>query len=129
VADTVSPLFLLDTNICIYLLGGTAGHARMRVEQCTPGEIAASAITLAEVMVGARTLNAVAQTQALFEVVTIIPFDQAAATAYASLPFKRGSYDRLIAAHALSMGLTLVTNNSRDFSRIEGLKVENWARE
>lgn len=126
--ETADPLFLLDTNICIYVLGGGAPSARIRIEQCAPGEVAASAITYAEVMVGARSLNAIAQAQALFEIIRILPFDEHAASAYASLPFKRGSYDRLIAAHALSRGLTLVTNNPRDFSTIKDLKIENWTR-
>jgi tRNA(fMet)-specific endonuclease VapC len=128
VAETVDPLFLLDSNICIYVLGGGSPHARRRIEQCAPGEIVTSAIAFAEVMVGSRSQDAVAQAQAFFKVITVLPFDRAAAGAYASLPFKRGSYDRLIAAHALSLGLTLVTNNPRHFSRIEGLKVVNWAR-
>ena len=126
--DTVEPLFLLDSNVCIYLLGGDAPHARRRVEQCAPGEVVASAVTLAEVMVGARSLNAIAQAQTLFETISVLPFDRAAAMAYASLPFKRGSYDRLIAAHALSLDLTLVTNNLRDFSDIPELKTENWTK-
>jgi len=128
VAEIAKPLFLLDSNICIYVLGGGAPHARLRMEQCAPGEIASSAVTVAEVLVGARSLNAVAQAQALFEIIKVLPFDDAAAGAYAGLPFRRGSFDRLIAAHALSLGLILVTNNERDFSDIEGLKIENWTK-
>lgn len=125
-AETPEPSFLLDTNICIYLLGGNAPHARRRIEQCAAGEIAASAVTLAEVMVGARSLNAVAQAQDLFNVIRVLPFDDAAARAYASLPFRRGSFDRLIAAHALSLGLVLVTNNEKDFHDLPSLRIENW---
>lgn len=120
------PGFLLDSSICIYLLGGRSPKARARIEACRPGEIATSTIVLAEVMVGARTLDAAAQAEALFQLVSVLTFDEAAARAYARLPFKRGSYDRLIAAHALSLGLTLVTNNERDFADVEGLKIENW---
>ena len=127
-AEIAQTQFLLDSNICIYMLGGGAPRARIRIELCAPGEVAASAITMAEVMVGARSLSAVAHAKALFEIVKVLPFDEAAAAAYAALPFKRGSFDWLIAAHALSLGLTLVTNNSRDFAAVKGLKVENWAR-
>jgi tRNA(fMet)-specific endonuclease VapC len=116
----------LDTNICIYLLGGAAEPARARVERCRPGELATSMITFAEVLVGARRLDAVAEAEAFFEVVKVLPFDRAAAKVYAELPFRRGSFDRLIAAHALAADLTLVTNNERDFANISGLRVENW---
>jgi len=128
VIEPAKPRFLLDSNVCIYLLGGSAPHARARIEQCTPDEVAASAVTLAEVMVGARSLEAVAQAQALFEVIRVLPFDEAAARAYGALPFRRGSFDRLIAAHALSLRVTLVTNNERDFSDLSELKIENWTK-
>jgi tRNA(fMet)-specific endonuclease VapC len=127
-SNVTDPAFLLDTNVCIYLLGGEAPAAKARAEQCSPGELATSAITFGEVMVGVRTLHAMGEARALFELITVLPFDEAAATAYASLPFRRGSFDRLIAAHALARNLVLVTNNPRDFADIFGLKIENWAR-
>ena len=61
-----------------------------------------------------------------FSRIPILPFDRQAAIAYAQLPFRRGSFDRLIAAHALAGGLTLVTNNERDFAGVADLKLENW---
>ena len=124
--ETVAPLFLLDTNICIYLLGGKGAEARARVEQRRPGELATSAVAFAEVMIGAQTLAAAAQARALFQLVRVLPFDEAAGLAYARLPFRRGSYDRLIAAHALALDLILVTNNEADFADVPNLKVENW---
>ena len=69
-----------------------------------------------------------AKVRRFFELVPVIPFEASAANAYATLPFRRGSYDRLIAAHALSLGLTLVTNNERDFTDLPDLKVENWVQ-
>ena len=87
-----------------------------------------SSVAFAEVMVGARKLGAVSQAESLFEVVKVLPFDQAAARIYAELPFRRGSFDCLIAAHALSLALVLVTNNEHDFANISGLTVENWMR-
>lgn len=120
------PLFLLDSNICIYLLGGASDIARSSVQARAPGELVTSAVAFAEVMVGARSRQAVAQAEALFAVVKVLPFDEAAARAYASLSFKRARCDRLIAAHALALKLTLVTNNEGDFGDIPGLTVENW---
>ncbi len=120
------PRFLLDSSICIYILGGHSAAARARMEERKPGEMATSAIVLAEVMIGARNPQASAAAEALFRLIPALPFDQKAARVYAALPFRRGSYDRLIAAHALSLGLTLVTNNESDFSEVPGLRIENW---
>jgi tRNA(fMet)-specific endonuclease VapC len=64
--------------------------------------------------------------RALIEEVEVLPFDEMAALVYANLPFKRASYDRLIAAHALALGLTIVTDNETDFADVPGLRVENW---
>ena len=63
---------------------------------------------------------------ALFERVPVLPFDRMAAARYAGIPFRRGRFDRLIAAHALSLGARLVTNNPADFSDIPDLRMENW---
>jgi tRNA(fMet)-specific endonuclease VapC len=122
------PRFLLDTNICIYLLGGAAEALRARIEQCDEGELAISTIAVAEVMVGARKLEAVSEAEDLFRMLKVCPFDRPAAMVYAELPFRRGSFDRLIAAHALSLNLVLVTNNVRHFADVSGLRIENWAQ-
>ena len=121
------PSFLLDTNICIYLLGGQDETARARVEECRAGQLATSSVAFAEVMFGARALGSAAAAEAFFELVKVLPFDAAAARVYSKLPFRRGRFDRLIAAHALSLDLVLVTNNERDFDDVPGLRVENWA--
>lgn len=125
------PAFLLDSNICIYVLEGLSEPARRRIEACDPGDIATSAVAYAEVMRGLdrSDADAVATAEALFRIVVVLPFDRRAAETYVAIPFKRTSYDRLIAAHALSLGLTFVTNNEKDFGAIPGLKVENWTRE
>lgn len=122
------PVFLLDSNICIYVLEGLSEPARRRIESHEPGEIVTSAVAYAEVMRGVehRDADAVAKADALFRVVEVLPFDRRAAETYVSIPFKRTSYDRLIAAHALALGLVFVTNNEKDFGAIPGLKVENW---
>ena len=122
------PLFLLDSNVCIYVLEGLAPAVRDRIQAHRPGEIVTSAIVYAEVARGIAQddVIAVAKVESFFRVVPVLPFDQAAARAYGSIPFRRGAFDRLIAAHALALGLTVVTNNERDYSDVPGLSVENW---
>jgi tRNA(fMet)-specific endonuclease VapC len=122
--------FLLDSNICIYMLGGRSELARRRIETCSPGEIVTSAVAYAEIMRGVDPTDAgsVAKAERMFRIIPVLPFDRLAALAYAELPFRRASYDRLIAAHALSLGLVLVTNNERDFVDVAGLKTENWTQ-
>ena len=124
------PKFLLDSNICIYVLADADGPAAERLGECEPGSVVTSAIAYAEVMRGSRTQDPRPTTgaEALFDVVPVLPFDSAAARRYLDVPFRRGTFDRLIAAHALSLGLTLVTNNERDYSDVAGLRVANWAR-
>lgn len=118
--------YLLDTNICIYVLDDPAEALRRRLDACDRGSLVTSAIVYAEVMVGATFRGAAEQAAKLFANIPPLPFDAAAGEAYASLPFRRGSLDRLIAAHALALDLTLVTNSERDFADIPGLRVENW---
>ena len=124
----IEPLYLLDSNICVYLLEGLSDTARGRVEACHPGEVVTSAICLAEVMRGVDRTDgeAFAKAERLFKVIPPLDFGAAAALCHAGLPCRRHSFDRLIAAHALSAGLTLVTNNGADFADVPGLKVENW---
>ncbi|MBN9787867.1 VapC toxin family PIN domain ribonuclease [Pseudonocardia sp. TMWB2A] len=120
--------YLLDANIIIYALTGTGDRLRYNLARCSEGDLAISAIAFAEVAkgIGLGKPPPLAALDAFMEEVTLLPFDAAAAQAYARLPFRRGSFDRLIAAHALATGLTLVTSNEVDFADIPGLKVENW---
>lgn len=122
------PAFLLDANICIYVLADPDGAATRAVEACDEDMVVTSSIAYAEVMRGipASDIAAIAQASAFFKVITPLPFDLLAAEHYARLPFRRARFDRLIAAHALALGLTLVTNNAKDFADIPGLKIENW---
>ena len=124
----LEPRFLLDTNVCIYLLEGLSSTARERVEAHEPGEVATSAVCYAEVMRGVDPgrADAVAKTERLFDAIPVLDFSRAAARCYARLTFRRHSFDRLIAAHALALGLVLVTNNEADFADVPGLKIENW---
>jgi tRNA(fMet)-specific endonuclease VapC len=123
------PAFLLDSNICIYLLEGRAPAALARIQECSRGEVVTSAITYAEVLRGVSRHGAEpGAAERLFAAIPVLKFDIAAARAYSAIPFKRGTFDRLIAAHALSLGVTLVTNNPRDFVDVPDLKVENWTK-
>ncbi|TPG43060.1 type II toxin-antitoxin system VapC family toxin [Sphingomonas koreensis] len=122
------PAYLLDTNVCIYILEGRISALRTRLERQSPGAIVVSAISFAEVMRGVARDDHDRERRAerLFGFFPVLPFDVSAASAYRDVPFKRGSFDRLIAAHALALGLALVTNNERDFADVPKLKVENW---
>lgn len=122
------PLFLVDTNICIYLLDGRGDAVRRRVESHKRGELVTSAIVRAEVMLGAKVRDQLDRAERLFVQIEALPFDARAADIYAALPFSRGNLDRFIAAHALALDLTLVTNNESDFVSIPGLRIENWTR-
>jgi tRNA(fMet)-specific endonuclease VapC len=120
--------YLLDSNIIIAAIMATDPHLYDHMAQCDEGDIATSAIAYGEVAHGSALGKPppMAMLEQFFDVVDVLPFDREAGRACASLPFMRGSYDRLIAAHALSLGLTVVTANVRDFADIPGLKVENW---
>ncbi len=126
----IEPRYLLDTNICIYLFGATSLPLRSRLSDCAQGELAISAIVLAELVVGIERHDreAVEKLGTLLAIAQVLAFDEAAARAYGSLPFKRAKFDRLIASHALSRDLTLVTANPRDFADIADLRVEDWTR-
>lgn len=120
--------YLLDANVVIHLLIDEFPALTARVADCETGTLAVSSIAFAEVSLGAANGKSppLAVLDSFLEEVILLPFDEAAARAYAMLPFRRGSFDRLIAAHALSLGLTLVTSNEADFVDVAGLKVENW---
>jgi tRNA(fMet)-specific endonuclease VapC len=120
--------YLLDTNSLIYLFVGEYPALTERVASLPAGSLAISVITYAELASGTRQGKPPLQPilDAFVEEVPIEPFDEAAAKAYADLPFKRGSFDRLIAAHALALELPLVSRNISDFADMPGLKVENW---
>lgn len=122
--------FLLDTDCAVYAMLGDYPELRARLSECEPGEVAISAISYAEIMLGEShgkppELKAVDD---FVSVVPVLPFDERAGRAYAQLPFRRARFDRLIAAHALSIGATVVTNNEGDFADVPGLRLENWTR-
>jgi tRNA(fMet)-specific endonuclease VapC len=122
--------YLLDTNSCIYLLSRTRPALEKRVAACEPGSVGLSAVACAELVLGFASADD-EKKEMLKRFLVVFPvsaFDEKAARAYGRVPFRRGKLDRLIAAHALALDATLVTNNVRDFSDVPGLKVQNWAQ-
>lgn len=130
--------YMLDTDICIYIIKRKPKRALERLEMLQPGQLTMSAITFAELMNGAKKSqhieSNISKLNELAELIEIYPFDQKAAVFYgdvrSALEKKGetiGSNDLLIAAHALSLNLILVTNNEKEFKRVDGLKIENWA--
>lgn len=119
---------MLDSNVIIALVMNCSAPLVARAAQCDEGDLVTSAIAFAEVVYGSARAKppAVEQLRAFVEEVPVLDFDYKAALAYAELPFRRASYDQLIAAHALSQGLTVVTDNERHFAGLADLKVENW---
>lgn len=130
--------YMLDTNICIYAIKQRPESVIRKFLEHDPEEMCISAITYAELMHGVEKSMAVEKNRLAMSLflspITILDFDDHAAQEYgkirADLEKKGtpiGSMDLLISAHAKSKGLILVTNNTREFERVEGLRVENWA--
>ncbi len=118
----------MDSNICIYILEGKIDQLKRKVETLSVGMVVTSSIVYAEVMRGIPIIDKdkIMKAERLFDTFAVQSFDQDAAAQYMNIPFKRGSFDRLIAAHALALGVVLVTNNEADFADVPGLRVENW---
>ena len=128
---------MLDTNICIYIIKNKPQSVKKRFETFDVGMLCISSITVSELMHGAyksqhvtKNLRALESFLMPFE---ILSYDAEAATSYGKIraDLERqgriiGGMDLLIAAHALSLDMTIVTNNTKEFERIKGLRVENW---
>ena len=130
--------YMLDTNICIYAIKNKPESVLRRLKEHDPAEICISSITYAELVHGveksqAREKNRLALALLLSRI-EIIDFDDRAGECYGAIraDLERkgtpiGVMDMLIAGHALSLGYTIVTNNTREFERVNGLAIENWA--
>lgn len=127
--------FMLDTNMCIYLIKNQPEQVAKRFEECYVGDVVMSAITYAEleygVTVSANPVKERHNLAALIKDLPVAPFDVGAAKAYgpvrkATRDRQKDALDKLIAAHAISLNVALVTNNERDFVNYPGLKIENW---
>jgi len=130
--------YMLDTNICIYLIKKRPAHVIERMKWLGPGDVGISAITVSELQYGAaksdypeKNREALGKFLTAFE---LVPFGSEATLDYGEIRAKLerdgkpiGAMDLLIAAHARSLGVVLVTNNVREFERVPGLCLENWA--
>ncbi len=118
----------MDSDCAVYSMVGQFPALGVRLTECEPGDVAISAISYAEIALG--TFNDKPPPDgildAFLEAIPLLAFDGQAAQTYARLPFKRARFDRLIAAHALSLDAILVTNNEQDYTDVPGLKIENW---
>ena len=127
---------MLDTNMCIYLMKQQPVQVAARFARCYVGEVVMSSVTLAELEYGVacsgdREEQNRGALDLLLEDIPAEPFDSRAARAYgpvrvATRGKSRDALDELIAAHALALDATLVTNNEADFADYPGLKTENW---
>ena len=131
--------FLLDTNIFIYIRQRRDSNVLERFQSLQPGAVGLSVISFGELHYGAqkssKPVSALKTLQEIAELIDVLPLPISAGREYAeirrSLEAKGqviGGNDLWIAAHAKTAGLTLVTNDEREFRRVTGLKVENWVR-
>lgn len=130
--------YMLDTNICIYAIKNKPAQVLEHLLQQDPAEVCISAVTYAELTHGVEKSAAKDRNRAALLMflapISVLDFTAAAAEKYGQLraDVERagtpvGTMDLLIAGHAEAEGLTLVTNNEREFRRIRGLEIENWA--
>lgn len=129
--------YMLDTNIIAYAKNKRPTSVLNRLMENDPSDICISSITMAELEYGVFRSSKPEQNRlaliSFLSGIQVCPFDSNAAREYGAIRFALtksgtpiGANDMLIAAHAKSLGLTLVTNNEREFERVDGLIVENW---
>ena len=131
--------YLLDTSVCVELIRGKRARLLKRMAERPTSDFAISSITLAELQYGAEKSGRPPHQRQTLETfllaIAVIDFDSEAAAAYGKMrvPLEAagtpiGALDTLIAAHALSRNLILLTHNLREFKRVRGLKVEDWTK-
>jgi tRNA(fMet)-specific endonuclease VapC len=128
--------YLLDTNVCVMYLNGRSALVRSRILSTPTEEIAVCSVVKAELFYGAMRSNKPTQTlerQQLLRRFVSLPFGDKAAIVYSRIRARLasartliGTYDLQIAAIALVNNLTIVTHNTREFERVEGLRIEDW---
>lgn len=129
-------MILLDTNICIYIINQKPPSVLDRFKSFSAGEVGVSSVVAAELAFGVQKTGSMRNRQALelfLAPLTIAPFDAGCIWTYAALRAQLeklgqpiGSLETMIAAQALALDLPLVTNNQKEFSRVPGLRLENW---
>jgi tRNA(fMet)-specific endonuclease VapC len=133
------PRFMLDTDICSYVIRGTSVELDQRLREQEPGALCMSVVTRAELLYGVRRKPGSARLErlvsAFLERVASLPWDDECAVHYAEIRAgleKRGqligNLDLMIAAHARAVGLVLVSNNERHFGHVPRLTLQNWTR-
>lgn len=129
--------YMLDTNIAIYTIKNRPAAVRERFMQCQ-GQLCISSVCLMELLYGAEKSSQPARNlrdiEGFAQRLEVLPYDEAAAahTGQIRAELERvgtpvGAYDQMIAGHARSQGLVVVTNNLHEFERVAGLRLENWA--
>lgn len=131
--------YMLDTNIIAYAKNKRPESVLQKIQEQQPGDMCISSITMAELEYGVCNssrpdTNRLALIMFLTHI-PILPFDSRASAEYGRIRYELsrtgniiGANDLLIAAHAKALDLTLVTNNEREFSRVDGLRLENWVK-
>jgi tRNA(fMet)-specific endonuclease VapC len=129
-------MYLLDTNICIYIINIRPPQVLAKFREHPPGAVAISTVTACELAFGVAKSQSERNQRALqmfLAPLEILPFEESVVWQYAQLrsALERqgqpiGALDMMIAAHALALGAVLVTNNAKEFSRVADLRIENW---
>ena len=130
--------YMLDTNICIYVIKHKPEMVFQELQKHDPSEVCISSVTYAELVHGVEKSEAVEKNRLALSLllanIEILDFDVEAANCYGKIRAdleKKGTpigpLDMMIAGHAQSLGYTVVTNNMKEFSRVSNLKIDNWA--
>jgi tRNA(fMet)-specific endonuclease VapC len=129
---------MLDTNMCIYLMKNQPEEVAKRFARCYVGDVVMSSITYAELTYGVAAASDSEQERinlaSLVDDILVAPFDVAAGVSYGSIRLatrdtRKDELDKLIAAHAISLNVIIVTNNTKDFIKYPGVVLENWLLE
>jgi tRNA(fMet)-specific endonuclease VapC len=129
--------YLLDTNICIYIIKNKPPLVLKKLQKCRPEDVALSSVTLAELYYGVEKSQSQEKNRTALALFTssfdVLSFEEKAAHCFGKIRATLesqgkviGPFDMMIGAHALSLELILVTNNTKEFSRIENLKIQDW---
>lgn len=130
--------YMLDTNICIYAIKHKPERVFLKLQEHAPSEVCISSVTYAELVYGVEKSRSIEKNRValalLLASIEIMDFDSSAAESYGKIRADLenagktiGPLDMMIAGHAKSLGYIVVTNNTREFMRVNGLKLENWA--